>query len=171
MCAAEGHGEEGLFSPGQSQRASRSSLALCLLVDFPDKFVTCPWVGSICHSVLTSRMSCRTQQSEGGLEPLEADDSAEQAPIGTEPQSEPDAEIAAVLARAAKCIRLEWSPRGRPLLLPEHGTPAPLPSPPSRRVQPGGIQRFPRWRERSVLGENAAVLQVEIATLLEKDAI
>lgn len=62
-----------------------------------------------CEQLLIAALEC-------GLKPSEADDSAEQAPTGAEPQSEAEAEMAAMLAWAAKSIRLEWSP----LPCPEH---------------------------------------------------
>ncbi len=110
MYTAEEHGEEGSVLPGQSPQASCSSLASCLPVEFPDEFES-PSLGGLNLSFGARKQDkLSIAASEGGLEPTEADDLAEQAPTCAEPQSEADAEIAAVLAQAAKSIGMEWSP-------------------------------------------------------------
>ncbi len=110
MCNVEEHGEAGLVSLEEFPWASLSSHALCLPVELPDEFESL----SLGEFNLSFRVGDQDElsiaASEGGLEPSEADDSAEPAPTGAESQSKADAEMVAVLAWAAKSIELEWSP-------------------------------------------------------------
>lgn len=73
---------------------------------------------AVCQSQGNSNVSFEAREEdellfaalEGGLEPSEADDSTELAPSGAAFQSEADAEMVAMLALAAKSIKLERTP-------------------------------------------------------------
>lgn len=77
-----------------------------LRLSFQMSLKACLRASSISHLRLMKRMI----RLEASLEPSEADDSTELAPSGATFQSEADAEMVAMLALAAKSIKLERTP-------------------------------------------------------------